>query len=122
MKAEDVLVKNNLLRILFFLIALYSVSTHLLNENLVYCSVYIASMVVCILVLWVGKHKFGIDKLLYLKAYIFTGWLIVTLTVVMIVGWNDSRAISNGSLVGIVFGLLFHSNEFRSNNKDVKMD
>jgi len=115
-------VKNNLLRILFFLIALYSVTTHLLNENLLYRSVYIASMVVCLLVLWVGKQKSGIDKLLYVKAYIFTGWLVVSLAIVVIAGWNDSRAISNGSLVGIIFGLIFYSNEFWSNNKDVKMD
>lgn len=99
---------------------MYSVTSHLLKENLAYNSVYIASMVVCLLVLWVGKQKFGIYKLLYVKTYIFTGWLVVIFATVLSIGWNDSKAISNGSLVGIVFGMLFYSNEFLSKQQSYK--
>ncbi|KJR44344.1 hypothetical protein UF75_5273 [Desulfosporosinus sp. I2] len=35
------------------------------------------------------------------------------MAIAKIVGWNDSRAISCGSLFGIVIGLIFlYSNEF----------
>jgi len=78
----------------------------------VYRSVYIASTVVSLLVLWVCKQKLGIDKILYVKAYIFTGWLVVSVAIALIVGWNDSRAISNGLLFGIVVGLVLYSKEF----------
>jgi hypothetical protein len=93
------------------------------NENWVYRSVYISSMVACLLVLWVSKRKFGMDKIFYVKAYIFTGWLVVSLAIAQIVGWNDSRAIANGSLLGIVYGLiLLYSNEHWSNDKESKLD
>lgn len=114
--------KDNLIRIIIFLLALWMFTSALYNVNWVYRSVFIASMVVCLLVLWVGKRRFGIDKILYVKAYLFTGWLVVSLAIVLIVGWNDSRAISNGSLFGIMVGLILYSNEFWSNNKDAKKD
>ena len=109
--------KNNLLRILIFLIALYIVTSQLLNENVVYRSVYIVSMVVCLLALWVSKQKFGPDKILYVKAYIFAGWLVVRFAIVLFVGWmvpNWIEAIANGTLFGIVVGLILISNEFWS--------
>ena len=67
------------------------------NVNWEYRPVFVASMVVCLLVLWVGKRKFGLDKILYVKAYIFTVWLVVNLAIVQMIGWNDSRVIVNGS-------------------------
>jgi len=116
-------VKNNLIRIFIFLLAFWMVTSELHNVNWEYRTVFIASMVVCLLVLWVGKCKFGLDKILYVKAYIFTGWLVVSLAIAQIVGWNDSRVIANGSLLGIVYGLiLLYSNEHWSNDKDSKLD
>jgi len=53
---------------------------------------------------------------------IFTGWFVVSLAIVQIVGWNDSRAISYGSLFGIVVGLILYTNEFWSNSKNAKQD
>ena len=44
------------------------------------------------------------------------------MAIALIVGWNDSRAISNGSLFGIMVGLILYSNEFWSNGKDAKQD
>ena len=117
MISEDVYVMNNLLRILIVVIALYIVTTHLLNENMVYRSVYIAFMAVCILALWVSKRKFGSDKILYIKAYIFAGWLVVRFAIVIFVGWmvpNWIEAFANGTLIGIVVGLILISNEFWS--------
>lgn len=105
--------KNNLIRILSFLLALWMFTSALYNVNWEYRSIFVASMVVCLLVLWVGKRKFGLDKILNVKAYIFAGGLVVCLAIAQIAGWNDSRAISNGSLFGIVVGLVFlYSNEF----------
>ena len=106
--------KNSLIRIFSFLLVLWMFTSALYNANWEYRSVFIASMVVCLLVLWVSKLKFGLDKVLNVKAYIFAGGLVVSLAIAQIVGWNDSRAISNGSLVGIVFGMLFYSKEFWS--------
>lgn len=114
--------KNNLIRIFIFLLALWMFDSALYNVNWVYRSVFIGSMVVCLLALWVGKRKFGMDRILYVKAYIFTGWLVVSLAIIQIVGWNDSRAISNGSFFGIVVGLISYSNEFWNNCKDAKQD
>ncbi|WP_156146607.1 hypothetical protein [Desulfosporosinus sp. I2] len=104
---------NNLIRIFSILLALWMVTSALYNVNWEYRAVFIASMVVCLLVLWVGKRKFGLDRILNIKTYIFTGGLVVSLAIAKIVGWNDSRAISCGSLFGIVIGLIFlYSNEF----------
>lgn len=113
--------KNNITRIFIFLLALWMVISGLYNENWKYRSAFVASMVVCLMVLWASKRKFGLDKILYVKAYIFTGWLVVSLVIAQIIGWYDSRAISNGSLIGIVYGLiLLYLNEYWSNGKDAK--
>jgi len=100
-------VKNNLIRIFSFILVLWMIISVLYNKNWVYRSGFIASLGVCLLLLWVGKRKFGFDKILNVKAYIFAGGLVVSLAIAQIAGWNDSRAISNGSLIGIVLGLIF---------------
>ena len=105
--------KNNLIRILAFLIALLMFISALYDVNWIYRSVFSASMVVCLLVLWIGKRKFGLDKMFNVKAYIFAGGLVISLAIAQFVAWNDSRAISNGTLFGIVLGLIFlYSNKF----------
>lgn len=115
--------RNNLIRIFIFLLTLWMVTSELHNMNWEYRSAFIASMVVCLLALWVGKRKFGLDKILYVKAYIFTGWLVVNLAITQIIGWNGSRAILNGSLSGMVYGLiLLYSNNYWSHGKDAKPD
>ncbi|EGW39203.1 putative membrane protein [Desulfosporosinus sp. OT] len=62
--------KNNLIRTIIVLLAFWLLASALYNVNWVYRSVFIATMVVCLLVIWVSKRKFGMDKILYLKAYI----------------------------------------------------
>lgn len=109
---------NNLIRIIFILLALWIFDSALYNVNWVYRSVFIASMVVCLLTLWACKRKFGQHKILYVKPYIFAGWFVVSMVIAQIVGWNDSSAISHGSLFGIMVGLILYSNEFWSNGRD----
>lgn len=98
-------------KVIISLLPLWLFTSALYNGNWMYRSVFIASMVVCLLGLWVGKRKFGIEKILYVKAYIFAGWLVVSLAIAQIVGWNDLLAISKGSLFGIVGGLIWYSKE-----------
>jgi len=109
-------VKNSLIRISVLLLALWVFTSGLHNVNWVYRSAYIASTVVFLLVVWVGKQKFGIDKILYVKAYIFIGWLVVSVAIALIVGWDNYQPIANGSLFGIVFGMFFYSKEFWNKN------